>query len=139
MNRDTTLHMVRQSDPHGIITNKQLEWHKEEQGQYSATDRAYNGYGWECYLCHREFNSCNALNQHANSPVHQQKVYHCPDQRVMCGKQFVSLAGLFNHFESESCGFIRFERVQQVQQQLTDTITRRRLQTGSSFVRGLQG
>ena len=80
--------MVRQSDPHGIITNKQLEWHKEEQGQYSATDRAYNGYGWECYLCHREFNSCNALNQHANSPVHQQKVYHCPNKRVMCGKQF---------------------------------------------------
>ncbi|KAJ5747332.1 uncharacterized protein N7511_009028 [Penicillium nucicola] len=136
MNHDTILRMVRQSDTHGIITNKQIEWHKEQQGQYSATNRAYNGQAWECYLCHREFNSPNSLNQHANSPVHQQKGYHCPNKRANCVKQFVSLAGLFNHFESESCGFIRFERVQRVQQQLAGTIMGRRLLIASSFGHG---
>lgn len=61
-------------------------------------------------MCHRDFNTRRALDQHLNSPVHQQKIYHCPNRR--CGKEFVALAGMFGHLESESCSFMRFENVQ---------------------------
>ena len=54
----------------------------------------------------------NALNAHLNSSVHKQKVYHCPNTKSKCEKQFVTLAGLFNHLESEACAFMRFEKVQ---------------------------
>ncbi|KAJ5610787.1 zinc finger protein [Penicillium lagena] len=110
-NRRTLRDMIRQRDPNGIISNKLLEWHQDEDARYDITNRAYNGSGWECYLCHREFVHSRALNQHLNSPAHQQKAYHCPNGR--CGKQFVTLAALFNHLESETCSFMRFERVQQ--------------------------
>ena len=61
-----------------------------------------------CAIAH--FNTSHALNQHLNSSAHQQKLYHCPNSR--CGKEFVALAGLFNHLESESCSFMRFDNVQ---------------------------
>lgn len=50
-----------------------------------------------------------SLDQHLNSPIHKQNLYHCPNQK--CGKEFVSLAALFNHLESEGCGYMRFEKV----------------------------
>jgi hypothetical protein len=112
LNRETIHRMVRERDLHGVITNKQIEWKNEENVRYSATDRAFNGSHWECYLCHRTFKSVQALNAHL-SPVHQQKVYHCPNVKGQCGKQFTTLAGLFNHLESEACVFMRFEKVQQ--------------------------
>lgn len=93
-----------------MITTKQLTYHPT--GTYTATDLAYNGHAWECYLCHRNFKTDHALTQHLGSPTHQQKVYRCPN-RGRCGKEFVALAGLFNHLESESCAYMRFERVQQ--------------------------
>lgn len=74
--------------------------------------------------------SSRALNQHANSPVHQQSIYHCPNEARKCGKQFVSLAGFFNHLESEACGFIRFEKVQEAQRSLTDVMSGRRMIAG---------
>lgn len=40
-----------------------------------------------------------------------QEIYHCPN-KVRCGSQFTTLAGMFNHLESESCGFIKFNGVQ---------------------------
>lgn len=105
--------MVRERDPYGVITNKQIGWHEDETVRYEATSRAFNGSYWECYICHSEFNSSNGLNMHLNSPKHKQKVYHCPNKRGGCGKQFVSLAALFNHLESEKCSYMRFEKVQQ--------------------------
>lgn len=74
---------------------------------------AYNGYAWECYICHSQFSSLHGLNMHLNSPRHKEKVYHCLNHRGGCPKQFVSLAGLFNHLESETCSFIWFDKVQQ--------------------------
>ncbi|POR35531.1 hypothetical protein TPAR_04237 [Tolypocladium paradoxum] len=113
LNRETILGMVRDRDPHGVITNKQIAWHEEENVIYTATKRAFNGSYWECYICHNEFKTANALNAHVNSPAHKQKVYHCPNTKSRCGKQFINLAGLFNHLESEACAFMRFEKVQQ--------------------------
>jgi hypothetical protein len=112
LNRETILCMVRERDRDGVITNKQIEWHKEKNVKYSATNRAFNGSYWECYVCHNEFTTVNALNAHLNSSVHKQKVYRCPNTKSKCGKQFVTLAGLFNHLESEACAFMRFEKVQ---------------------------
>ncbi|KAK0363552.1 hypothetical protein LTR02_006202 [Friedmanniomyces endolithicus] len=112
LNRDRILQIVRERDPHHLITNKQIGWHAEDSPSttYSATDAAWNGYEWECYLCHRGFGTVRALDQHLNSSVHRQKTYHCP--KAGCGREFAALAALFGHWESESCGFMRFEKVQ---------------------------
>ncbi|KAK5677448.1 hypothetical protein LTS10_010020 [Elasticomyces elasticus] len=111
LNRDKILQVVRERDPNHIITKKLLTYHEGTTGTYSATDQAWNGRKWECYLCHRGFGTDRALNQHLNSPAHQQPVYHCPNGR--CGKDFRTLASMFNHLESESCAYMRFENVQQ--------------------------
>ncbi|KAF8251394.1 hypothetical protein K440DRAFT_647686 [Wilcoxina mikolae CBS 423.85] len=106
LNRDSLHQMIRNRDPNGLITKKQLERHSEVE----ATDKCWNGYGYECYICHNVYNSLRELNRHINSGPHRQKIYHCPQRG--CSKEFVSLAALFNHLESEACGFIRFEKVQ---------------------------
>jgi galactose-1-phosphate uridylyltransferase len=113
LNRESILCIIRERDLHGAITNKQIEWHQDENIRYSATKHAFNGSYWECYMCPNKFNTVNALNAHLNSPTHKQKVYHCPNSKAKCGKEFVTLAGLFNHLESEACAFMRFEKVQQ--------------------------
>lgn len=100
---------MSQRDRNGAFTSKQIGW-LEQSDRFTPTNRAFNGSFWECYICHREFSTAAALSQHANSPVHKQKIYHCPNRS--CEKEFTSLAGLFNHLESESCGFMRFEKVQ---------------------------
>ncbi len=41
----------------------------------------------------------------------QQDYYHCP--HPACRADFKSLASLINHLESETCGFMRFEKVQE--------------------------
>ena len=124
LERNTILRMVRERDPHGVITNKQIEWHEEGNVKYSATNRAFNGSHWECYICHKEFDGVNALNAHLNSPAHERKAYHCPNSKGKCGKEFVTLAGLFNHLESEACAFMRFEKVQR---QVGDVLQGRKL------------
>ncbi|KMU92022.1 hypothetical protein CIHG_09829 [Coccidioides immitis H538.4] len=90
VNHTSILHAIQQRDPHHIITDKQIEWYKEDVSKYLATDLAYNGFFWECYLCHAEFGTKGALNAHINSPAHSQRMYHCPK----CRKKFKSLAGL---------------------------------------------
>ncbi|KAL5000779.1 hypothetical protein BDV10DRAFT_161374 [Aspergillus recurvatus] len=110
LNRESIYRLIRERDPQGVITHKQIGWKNEENSNYSATARSWNGYGYECYLCHRQYKSLHALNQHLNSSAHKQQVYHCPNGH--CAKPFVALAGLFNHLESESCAFMRFENVQ---------------------------
>ncbi|KAL2823197.1 hypothetical protein BDW59DRAFT_149071 [Aspergillus cavernicola] len=110
LNRETIYRVIRERDPHGVITHKQIGWVEEQNAHYSASNSAWNGNGFECYLCHREFTKVSGLNQHLNSPAHKQRVYHCPNGG--CSKPFAALAGLFNHLESESCSFMRFEKVQ---------------------------
>ncbi|KAL3481236.1 hypothetical protein BJX99DRAFT_253894 [Aspergillus californicus] len=110
LNRETIYRLIRKRDPSGVITHKQIGWVEEQNAQYSASATAWNGSGFECYLCHRSFTKLFGLNQHLNSPVHKQQVYHCPNRG--CSKPFAALAGVFNHLESESCSFMRFEKVQ---------------------------
>ncbi|GAP91258.1 putative zinc finger protein [Rosellinia necatrix] len=109
ISRDVIYRAVRRLDPAGSITKKLIGWHSSST--YEATEHTWNGYYYECYLCHRAFKSLKSLNQHLQSPTHQQKLYRCPNHSG-CGKEFTSLAGLCNHLESESCQFMRFEAVQ---------------------------
>ena len=96
----------REVDPNHVFTNKQIGWHNEDSAQTQyATDAAWDGKCWRCYFCPRGFSTLTALNQHLASPVHRQKIYHCP----RCRREYVALSGLVNHLESESCGAWRFD------------------------------
>lgn len=128
--RESIHRAISQLDPTGLITKKQIAWHDERNSTYSATDAAFNGKRWECCFCKQGFTTRKALNQHLNSPVHQSKIYHCLNKRGGCTKEFVSLAALFNHLESESCGYTRFENVQNYHRQLNDAVKGRRMITG---------
>jgi hypothetical protein len=111
-NRETIYKLVNARDTSGVITNKLLTWDNGSNADYVATNASWNGYYFECYLCHHQFTSLIGLNRHLSSPTHKQKLYHCFVSR--CGKQFSALAPLFNHLESESCGAVRFGQVQRV-------------------------
>ncbi|OSS43866.1 hypothetical protein B5807_11706 [Epicoccum nigrum] len=110
INHHTIFGAISQRDPKRLLTNKLLTY-PDSNIQNIATHATWNGSSYECYLCHRKHNTLRALNQHLNSPVHSEKLYHCPN--CSCNRQFIRLASLFNHLESESCKFVRFERVQQ--------------------------
>jgi hypothetical protein len=100
---------IRKLDRNNIITNanRMITY---ETTETIATDRAWNGYNYECYFCTREFNTLRALNQHLKSPAHEQNMYRCP--KSGCGKNYKLLSGLVQHVESESCGLMRFSQVQ---------------------------
>lgn len=109
INHRTMFQAISQRDPSGLLTNKLLTY-PESNIQNIATNATWNGCSYECYLCRREYGTLRALNQHLNSPAHDQKLYHCPNRS--CNRHFGRLAALFNHLESESCNFVRFEKVQ---------------------------
>ena len=110
LNRETIHQAIRQRDPGGLVT-KNLLTYPDSNMQSIATGAAWNGHSFECYLCHRGHATLGALNQHLNSPIHSEKLYRCPNRK--CKREFVSLAALFSHLESESCKFVRFEKVQE--------------------------
>lgn len=107
-NRESMFRLLSQHDTRGALTNKLIGWHGDPV--YTATERSFNGRCYECPLCHKGFPKLLNLDQHLKSPKHASKLYHCPHGN--CNKQFVSLAALVNHLESESCGYVRFEQVQ---------------------------
>ncbi|KAJ4361188.1 hypothetical protein N0V85_009430 [Neurospora sp. IMI 360204] len=111
LNRDSIYKFVRSKDPSGLISKKLIGWEGTSNTTYNCTDRAWNGRQWECYLCHKGFGTSHGLNQHLNSPAHQQNLYHCPN-RSNCRQDFKTLAAIINHLESEKCGAMRFEQVQ---------------------------
>ncbi|KAK3347534.1 hypothetical protein B0H65DRAFT_547357 [Neurospora tetraspora] len=111
LNRDSIYKFVRSKDPSGLISKKLIGWEGTSQTTLTCTDRAWNGRQWECYLCHKGFGTSHGLNQHLNSPAHQQNLYHCPN-RSNCRQDFRTLAAIINHLESEKCGAMRFEQVQ---------------------------
>ncbi|PWI67648.1 hypothetical protein PCL_03002 [Purpureocillium lilacinum] len=108
LNRDGLYRVVRSKDPQGLVSKKLIRW--TGSCSYEASASSWNGNAYECYFCHRTFGRLPSLNQHLNSPTHQQALYHCPNPA--CRMDFKNLAGIINHLESESCGFMRFEQVQ---------------------------
>ncbi|KAF2752874.1 hypothetical protein EJ05DRAFT_470949 [Pseudovirgaria hyperparasitica] len=122
VNREVIYRAIRARDTSGVITHKTIEWHSQSNGSFEASNASWNGECFECYLCHRGFNTLRGLNQHLSSPAHKQRIYHCVSRR--CGKEFTALAALFSHLESESCGAVRFERVQKSMQGILTGRTR---------------
>jgi len=103
--------IVRQLDRRNIITRPMLTMPGYDHVKTFATERAWNGYSYQCYLCTRQFSTLGGLNNHIKSPAHEQHIYHCPKRS--CGRTFKVLSGLVQHMESESCGVMRFTQVQQ--------------------------
>ncbi|KAL9712286.1 hypothetical protein Ac2012v2_005363 [Leucoagaricus gongylophorus] len=85
-----------------------------------ANENSFNGYSYECYLCHSTFKTLDRLNQHLNSPTHDESEFHCPH----CGSEFQLISGLVQHIESESCGIARFQHVAKHFESLTQSFTR---------------
>jgi len=73
-----------------------------------STSLSFNGRKYECFLCHKEFEALERLNQHLESPAHDEEIYRCPRGWQGCGKEFRTLSALCQHVESEKCGIRRF-------------------------------
>ncbi|WOO83374.1 Zinc finger protein [Vanrija pseudolonga] len=99
--------LVRELDPHHWFTNRVVEYTK---ATYTADENTWNGSGYECSKCYREFRSLNSLNQHLWSGTHDESLYHCQSGR--CGRQFKTFGAVCNHLESESCGAMSYDQVQ---------------------------
>ena len=104
---------VRQYDTNNIITDPSrllTSGTASENTKYYASERSWNGYKYECYLCHGTYTSLSSLNQHLASPIHQNKIYICPAST--CRARFTTLSALCQHIESEKCGVSKFKAVQ---------------------------
>lgn len=113
IDRNTINRYVRQYDTSNIITDPSrllTSGTASDNIKYYASDRSWNGYGYECYLCHSSYSSLASLNQHLASPIHQDKIYICPAST--CRARFTTLSALCQHIESEKCGVFKFKAVQ---------------------------
>jgi hypothetical protein len=75
----------------------------------SATQLAFNGYAYECYLCHHTFMTLERLNAHLNSPAHDADEFKCLNPA--CKTEFKLISGLIQHIESGSCGLVKFNLI----------------------------
>jgi hypothetical protein len=89
---------------------------------YSATQLAFNGSAYECYLCHRTYATLGRLNAHLNSPAHDADEFKCPNSK--CKSEFKLISGLIQHIESGSCGLAKFKTVQSQFEKLTEQLSR---------------
>lgn len=101
--------LVRLLD-HGHVITRSIPNYPPLEMRITATAQAWNGRGYQCYLCSKEFTTLDGLNSHLKSPVHEEKLYHCPQRS--CGREYKVLSGLVAHVESESCGLMPFLEVQ---------------------------
>ncbi|KAL2260050.1 hypothetical protein VTK26DRAFT_6079 [Humicola hyalothermophila] len=111
INRDKVYKIIRAKDPYGTISKSLLSGQGSDQYQASG-DWFWNGYAYEWHPYPSEFSQLQGHNQHLNSPDHQedQDLYHCPNRA--CRMDSKTLAGVINHLESETCGFMRLDDVQ---------------------------
>ncbi|BGP29188.1 hypothetical protein JCM10296v2_000926 [Rhodotorula toruloides] len=89
----------------------------QTRSSWVATEDSYNDWeqAYECFFCHRLFNSLAGLNQHLTSPRHAyatetgrngEKLYKCPMDN--CGRNFSTFSGLVQHAERGGCGVLQF-------------------------------
>ena len=125
IDRDGVNRIVRQYDKSNVITDPSrmiTAGGSGQQSKFYATSRAWNGMGYECYLCHKTCRTLAALNQHLASPRHQDQMYICPLNT--CRIRFRTLSGLCQHIESESCGVSKFRVVQNTMENLIGNMKR---------------
>lgn len=102
------IHAIDISPP--ITIARRIESPASPVVHFSASEMAFNGKAYECYICHGTFTKLQFLNLHLNSPVHDADEFKCPKRK--CGKKFKLISSLIQHIESESCGVARFATVQ---------------------------
>lgn len=108
INRQKIDRYCKEVDPNHVFTNKQIGWYDDTSDSPSlATNVAWDGSFFRCYLCQNGFHTLAALNQHLGSPAHRQNIYHCP----RCQQEYSMLSALVNHLESESCSALRFNGI----------------------------
>jgi hypothetical protein len=71
MNRDSLYQLVRSMDTNNRLSRRSIF---EDRGiaagvRYIASETAWNGRGYECFLCHRTFKLLGGLNSHLNSDI----------------------------------------------------------------------
>jgi len=124
MTREQLNRLVVRADTNNYITNP-ARLLTGPQGHYSppaptrtwATERSWNVWAYQCFLCNSTFETLARLNQHLQSPRHEEKIYRCP--KSDCSMQFVALSGLCQHVEGGSCGVWMFRPVRDVMENLT--------------------
>jgi len=102
-----------------------LEYHASAPAQrtiahYAASEQAWNGMAYECYICHRTFLSLDALNKHLASPAHDDDEFICPK----CQRKYKLVSGLVQHIESEVCGLAAFQQIDDQARAFTDQFAR---------------
>ena len=125
VDRNAVDRFVRHHDKNHVITDPSrmiTAGDPKRETRLYATPAAWNGAYYECYLCHNTYRSLAALNQHLGSPRHMEKLYICP--LSTCRIKFVTLSGLCQHIESESCGVTKFRVVQDAMDQLMGRMRR---------------
>ncbi|KAF9225261.1 hypothetical protein BS17DRAFT_587858 [Gyrodon lividus] len=121
VNRRMVEQYIRQIDRNNIVTDpSRLLTAGDDVHQYIATERSWNGRGYECVLCHSPFRTLTDLNRHLASPRHQDRIYRCP--LTTCHMTFSTLSALCQHVESESCGVLRFRAVQDAMEGLLNRV-----------------
>jgi len=104
-----------------ISTSRRIEGGTPRVVTYYATERAFNGIAYECYLCHHTFGTLSALNSHVGSPAHDANEFICPKCKWECKL----ISGLMQHIESEVCGIAKFETVGNFAMDLTNQFRQR--------------
>ncbi|KAF8899325.1 hypothetical protein BD779DRAFT_76725 [Infundibulicybe gibba] len=124
IDRGTVNRIVQQYDQNHIITDpsRLLTGSGGVEYSYSATNAAWNGSKYECYLCHNTYRALSSLNQHLASPRHQDSIYVCPLNT--CRSRYSTLSGLCQHIESERCGVLKFRPVRRVMDNLVSGMNR---------------
>jgi hypothetical protein len=124
MTREQLNRTVVCADTNNYITNPSrlvtgpLGWNEPPPSVTTwATERSRNGDMYECFLCNARFRTLAQLNQHLNSPRHDEKIYICP--KTDCRTEFVTLSGLWQHVEGGSCGVVMFRSVRNTMESLT--------------------
>jgi hypothetical protein len=124
MTRQELARIVVRADRNNYITNTARllggppgEYEPPMSATAWATELSFNGIEYECFLCHSTFKALDRLNQHLQSPRHEQKIYKCP--KPDCNLESVALSALSQHVERGSCGVRMFEQVQDAMDSLT--------------------
>ncbi|CAG8978481.1 hypothetical protein HYALB_00005056 [Hymenoscyphus albidus] len=112
VNRQRVNASIRRIDRTYRITKPQLGLRLGPYGvkRGQASEVAWNGKAYGCYLCPRGFATLFSLNRHLGSVAHEQDLYNCP--KPTCGRKYKLLSGLIMHVESESCNVMPFSKVQ---------------------------
>ncbi|CAG8357470.1 unnamed protein product [Penicillium salamii] len=85
-----------------------------------------HGEFYHCPHCTSRFKKEVGVIAHLKSPVHRKRLYHCLNNTQRCGKTFLTLASLWNHLESGSCGYLLFDAVEELHAIIKDAATHHR-------------